>query len=214
MNLQRSLVVRPTEGDNWSVFDLCSPSSGRPHPEHDHSPGPLLPADARWESPQSAEAHRGWDQDRRGEPGAAAGDGGVSGPPEAGCTVCPGWSGTHVWYWPCSCVITLLALNQPALLRWESGKVFAFLFTVVSSLLCSEGGIVTLSTSSTRASQSTPGPSAPDSCLIKSTPSVSLTLSALYKTVLWSGTNVAWCWFITLLSPHVRRGSLLHSQWQ
>lgn len=68
-------------------------SSGRPHPEHDHSTGPLLSVDTRRESPQSAEAHRGRNKDRRGEPGAAAGDGSVSGPQEACCTVCPGWSG-------------------------------------------------------------------------------------------------------------------------
>ena len=54
--------------------------SGRPHSEHDHGSGPLLPADSGRESPQSAEAHRGRDQDRGGEPGAAAGDGRVAGP--------------------------------------------------------------------------------------------------------------------------------------
>lgn len=69
-------------------------SPGCPHPEHDHSSGPLLPADSRGKPPQSADAHRGRDKDRGGEPGAAAGDGGVPGPQEACCTVCPGWSGT------------------------------------------------------------------------------------------------------------------------
>ena len=70
--------------------------SGCPHPEHDHSSGPLFPAGSRRESAQSAEAHRGWNQDWSGEPGAAAGDGRVSGSQEGCCTVRPGRSGTFM----------------------------------------------------------------------------------------------------------------------
>lgn len=74
-----------------TAFSLVSP--GRPHPEHDYSSGPLVPVDAGRKSPQSAETHRGRDQDRGGEPGAAAGDRSVTGSQEAGCTVRPGRSG-------------------------------------------------------------------------------------------------------------------------
>lgn len=72
---------------------LSMVSSGGPHPEHDHRPGPLLPADCGRKSAQPAETHRGRDQDRGGEPGAAAGDGSVSGSQEAGGSVRPGRSG-------------------------------------------------------------------------------------------------------------------------
>lgn len=74
---------------------LCLPLllPGGPHPEHDHSSGPLLPAVPRGEPPQPAETHRGRDQDRGGEPGAAAGDWCVPGPPETCRPVCAGRSG-------------------------------------------------------------------------------------------------------------------------
>lgn len=67
--------------------------SGGPHPEHDHRSGPLLPADRGRKSSQPPETHRGRDQDRGGEPGAAAGDGSVPGSQEAGGSVRPGRSG-------------------------------------------------------------------------------------------------------------------------
>lgn len=75
------------------VVCLLLPPPGGSHPEHGHGSGPLLPAVSRGEPPQSAETHRGRDQDRGGEPGAAAGDWRVPGPPETRRSVRAGRSG-------------------------------------------------------------------------------------------------------------------------
>lgn len=85
----QSLTVQP--------LTSSSPPGGS-HPEHDYSSGPLLPAVSGGEPPQSAETHRGRDQDRGGEPGAPSGDRRVPGPQEACRSVRAGWSGEQTLF--------------------------------------------------------------------------------------------------------------------